>query len=251
MNQTVSGAFFKSFDFCCCLALFAVLAVGATTSPIACDFILPSFQMNTLLPYYNHYPPFPVVSAPSRYLWSCRSPNDLRGNSQFSVDLHANLEISGMLALVEHGNSSLGTQIILTDFLGDESNLEWEVEASLLFSGVPESAAALPKLGLRFRTSTCGCVKRVRFNWDGGETSENGSCEASINVHSESGDTDNSCFPSWAFHNFDPIKQRTEIREPLLSGEVQNLNPCHPVLWDTVPLPQKALRSASFNGYCR
>jgi hypothetical protein len=229
-----------------------VLSARALDSPphIACDFELPPFHMSAMLPNHNHFPPFPVVPASSRYLWTCGATHDPRFPPQFSVDLHARLPISGMLTLATHSNRSRGTQIILADFPDDEPSLEWEVEAEALFSDMLDDSAALPKLGLHFLADTCGCIKRVRFNWIEDDEAAHGSCEIAVSVHSGGADADSSCFPSWAFHSADASTESDISSQPHIRGP-HRPNPCSPVRWASVPLPQPQLRSASFNGHCR
>jgi hypothetical protein len=244
MSRAVSLSLYTMRLLCCFILVLSARALSSSPPRIACDFELPPFHMSAILPNHNHFPPFPVVPASSRYTWTCVGTDDPRFPPQFSVDLHARLPISGMLTLATQSNRSRGTQVILAEFPDDEPSLEWEVEAEALFSDMLDDSAALPKLGLHFISAMCGCVKRVRFNWIEDDGAALGSCEVAVSVHSGGAGADSSCFPSWAFHSAD-VPSASDIRGP------HRPNACSPVRWASVPLPQPQLRSASFNGHCR
>jgi hypothetical protein len=242
------------------ILLLLALAVSVACNPLSvgCDFPLPPFRIRTLLSHSVFYPPLPVTSSESRYSWTCRPPHESRG-APFIVLLSANVPVTGMLALAFQENVSLHAEMIMTDFFSDDSDPEpppeWEVGALAVLGDAFESSASLPTLRLKFGADACGCIKRVRFSWKGHGQADIESCESLISVHSDSGSIDRAsgCFPSWAFPS--PFDTQTElehnrITSQLVSGLLPS-NPCHPVHSTTLPLPHKALRTASFNGHCK
>jgi hypothetical protein len=229
--------------------------------PADCDFSLPPFRINTMLSHSVFYPPLPVTLSESRYSWTCRPPHDSRG-APFIVLLSTSLPVSGMLALAFQENVSLHAEMIMTDFPSDgydpDLQPEWEVAALAVLSGVFESSFSLPTLRLKFDANACGCVKRVRFSWDGRGQADNWSCESRVFVQTDSGniDTASGCFPSWAFPS--SFNAQAELEHsaferstPQLVANLLPSNPCHPVHSMELPLPQTAIRTASFNGHCK
>ena len=207
------------------------------------------------------YPPLPVTLSESRYSWTCRPPHESRG-APFIVLLSTSVPVSGMLALAFQENVSLHAEMIMTDLPSDGSDPdlqpEWEVGALAVLSGVFESSFSLPTLRLKFGANACGCVKRVRFSWDGRGQSDNGSCESRVSVHTDSGSIDiaSGCFPSWAFPT--SFYAQAELQHsafarstPQRLADLLPSNPCHPVHSLDLPLPQTAIRTASFNGHCK
>ncbi len=140
--------------------------------------------------------------------------------------------------------------MVLTDLSGDDSYHEWRVETASVLSHVFENSAVLPALQLRFSASSCGCVKRVRFTWTGGEAGDSGSCETGISVQNDFGQID-ACFPSWAFQSSDGAKSAAESRMQPLIVQLPASNPCHPAHSSDLPLARNAIRTASFDGHCR
>ena len=248
------------------LGYLVLLAVAVSVecnppSPTACDFYLPPFRISTMLSHSMFYPPLHVTLSESRYSWTCRPSHESRG-APFIVQLSTSAPVSGMLALAFQENVSLHAEMIMTDFPSDGSDPdlqpEWEVGALAVLSGVFESSFSLPTLGLKFRANACGCVKRVRFSWDGRGQADNGSCESRVSVYTDSGSIDigSGCFPSWAFPN--SFNAQAELEHstferstPQFLDDLLPSNPCHPVHSMDLPLPQTAIRTAAFNGHCK
>jgi hypothetical protein len=233
------------------LLLFVALLADASASA-ACDFSLPFFRMTSSLSKPTYFPPFPVLSAQSRYSWTCRPPSNSRG-FPFNVQLSASVPVAGMLALAFQENVSFSAQVILTDDLDDD--VEWGVDAHAVLNHFPENSPALPTLQLGFSADACGCVKRVRFTWDAREAADGGSCEAPISVQPDVDRSDNSCFPSWAFESSFDSKKGTEPQSkrsaPGLLTDLPSSHPCSPDLSNDVPLSHKKLRTVSFDGHCK
>jgi len=230
------------------ILLLALLANAS--SSVDCDFSLPAFRMSSSLSKSVYYPPLPVLSAGARYSWTCRSPSDSRG-FPFSVHMSAHVPVTGMLALAFQENVSVRAYVILTDFLDDD--FEWRVPADVVLSHAAENSFVLPTLLLGFSSDACGCVKRVRFTWDAREAADSGSCEADLSVHSDTGNIDNSCFPSWAFESSfnSNIESLSESNEPRHLVDLPSSHPCNPAPFNTLPWSHKALRTVSFNGRCK
>jgi hypothetical protein len=260
-THMVSATLFSGEPLGYMLLLAFAVSVACNSPSTGCDFSLPPFRISTMLSHSAFYPPLPVTSSESRYSWTCRPPHESRG-APFVVLLSANVPVSGMLALAFQENVSLHAEMIMTDFPSDDSNPdlqpEWGIGALASLSGAFEPSFSLPTLRLKFGADACGCIKRVRFTWDGRGLADYGSCESLVSVHTDSGGIDaaSGCFPSWAFpRSFDA---KTELEHsaferstPQLVTELLPSNPCHPVHSMDLPLPQKAIRTASFNGHCK
>ncbi len=250
-SSTASKMHVAGLHPCISLVLLAPLALLANALPPAdCDFSLPALRLSSSLSKSVYFPPLPVLSAQARYSWTCQHPSESRG-FPFNVHLSASVPVTGMLALAFQENVSLNADIILTDFLDDD--FEWEVPARAVMNSVPGNSIALPTLVLGFSADACGCVKRVRFAWDARDAGDSGSCETVISVQPDSGNTDNSCFPSWAFENYfeskaGPLPESSVHR---LSVLLPPTNPCHPAPFNALPWSHKALRTVSFNGRCK
>jgi len=230
--------------------LFVALLADASARSAACDFSLPFFRMTSSLSKPTYFPPFPGLSAQSRYSWTCRPPSDSRG-FPFNVQLSASVPVTGMLALAFQENVSLSAQVILTDDLDDD--YEWRVDARAVLNHFAENSPTLPTLWLGFSADACGCVKGVRFTWDAREAADGGSCEAPISVQPDIGSFDNSCFPSWAFESsFDSkTEPQSKSSAPGHLTDLPSSHPCSPDLSNNVPLSHEKLRTVSFDGRCK
>jgi hypothetical protein len=234
--------------------LFLLLALSLAPivhSSIACDFSLPQFSLSASLSKSTYYPPVFTASAISRYLWTCRYPNESRDDA-FTVHLRAKAEVAGSLALAFQDNVSLRTEVILADAL-DTSDIEWAVDARVVLSDILENFASLPTLHLKFSARRCGCVKRVRFTWVSSNAEDSGVCDAPISVQPDFGSSGSACFPSWAFQNAPEAEPHstTEGGNMHILPHFPPSNPCHPDHSKNLPLPDNALRAASFNGHCK
>jgi hypothetical protein len=235
-------------------AIMLLLALSAlptnASSSVDCDFPLPAFRISSSLSKSVYYPPLPVLSAEARYSWTCRPPSDSRG-FPFNVLLSANVPVAGMLALAFQENTSVSADVILTDFLDDD--FEWGVPAHAVLSNVAGNSFSPPTLLLGFSADACGCVKRVRFSWYAREAAESGSCEAVISVQPDTGNIDNSCFPSWAFDSSFDSKTDSPPEKSALHFlvDLPSSNPCYPAPFNALTWSHKALRTVSFNGRCK
>ena len=237
---------------CIFFLLLAPSLASIVPSSIACDFSLPQFSLSSSLSKSTYFPPAFISSAESRYSWTCMRPNESR-NDAFTVHLRAKAEVAGPLALAFQDNASLRTEVILTDALNDSSDVEWVVDARAVFSDILENFASLPTLHLKFSAGRCGCVKRVRFTWDSSNAEDSGVCEAPVSIQPDFGNSSSACFPSWAFQ-YAPHAQPHSMSQGSNSHILPHFppsNPCHPDRSKNLPLPDNALRAASFNGHCK
>jgi hypothetical protein len=219
----------------------------------ACDFTLPPLSFFTTLTHTANFPPAVLVSASSRYLWTCQMSASLNEQSMFIVDAHVHVEVSGMLLTASQQSDVLNVEVVLSDPLSESPDSEWIVKSEALLSypskghtGESETARAL--MSLKFFTRACGCVKRLRFILAPTAGALGESCE--LPVASLEASEHGACAPFWAYSGAEPTCKQQSSQRSSLNHNSNQSNVCHPVRWDWLPPPKLAV-AASFNGKCR